>query len=328
MPQPRRNQVSLQDTCYYHCVSRCVRRSFLCGEDPYTGKSYEHRRGWVEKRMLRLTDIFAVSVCAFAVMSNHTHVVLCVEHQKAEGWDTRTVLERWHTLYNGTSLTQRYCQPEEYDLMPKAERLRVELLAETYRQRLMDISWFMRALNELIARMANREDGCTGRFWEGRFKSQALLDEQALLSCMAYVDLNPIRANIARTPETSDHTSIKLRITAALNGQQPQPLKHFRTDEDKDNGDTLPCHLNDYLEVVEFTGRAQRLDKPGHIAETTSDLTTRLGISITNWLTLTHGFEYQFGCRAGTLASLRRCQNHHEAARIRGSGNARRLFAA
>ncbi|ADN75522.1 protein of unknown function DUF1568 [Ferrimonas balearica DSM 9799] len=328
MPQPRRNQVSLQDTCYYHCVSRCVRRSFLCGQDPYTGKSYEHRRGWVEKRLLRLTDIFAISVCAFAVMSNHTHVVLCVESQKADDWDTHTILERWHTLYNGTPLTQRYCQPEEYDLMPKAERLRVELLAETYRQRLMDISWFMRALNEPIARMANREDGCTGRFWEGRFKSQALLDEQALLSCMAYVDLNPIRANIARTPETSDHTSIQLRIKAALNGQQPQPLKRFRTNKDEDNGDTLPCHLNDYLEVVEFTGRAQRLDKPGHIVETTLDLTTRLSISLSNWLTLTQGFEYQFGCRVGTLTSLRRYRDQHESIRIRGSGNARRLFAA
>jgi len=328
MPQPRRNQVSLQDTCYYHCISRCVRQGFLCGEDPHTGKSYEHRRGWVEKRLLTLTDIFAISVCAFAVMSNHTHVVLCVESQQADDWDTHTILERWHTLYNGTPLTQRYCQPEEYDLMPKAERLRVELLAETYRQRLMDISWFMRALNEPIARMANREDGCTGRFWEGRFKSQALLDEQALLSCMAYVDLNPIRANIARTPETSDHTSIQLRIKAALNGQQPQPLKRFRTNKDEDNGDTLPCHLNDYLEVVEFTGRARRLDKPGHISEAIPDLTTRLGISLSNWLTLTQGFEYQFGCRVGTLTSLRRCRDQHESIRIRGSGNARRLFAA
>ncbi|MBY6018067.1 transposase [Halomonas denitrificans] len=326
MAQPRRNQVSLQETRYYHCISRCVRRSFLCGADPYTGKSYEHRRLWVEKRLLFLAKTFAISVCAYAVMSNHTHVVLCVDPEQAKDWDTMAVLERWHTLFSGTPLTQRYCQADEYDPLPKAERLKAELQAETYRKRLIDISWFMRALNEPIARMANREDGCTGRFWEGRFRSQALLDEQALLSCMAYVDLNPIRANIAKTPETSEHTSIRLRIKAALEGLQPSALKPFRSSE-YDNEAALPCHLNDYLEVVEHTGRALSINKPGGIPEQAPALIQRLGISTANWLALTQGFEYQFGCRVGTLPSLRRSQSHSGLVRIRGSGNARQLFA-
>ncbi|MFT6103482.1 MAG: hypothetical protein ACJA2B_001937 [Candidatus Endobugula sp.] len=85
-------------------------------------------------------------------------------------------------------------------------------LIEQYRNRLGNLGWFMRYLNEPIARKANKEDGCTGHFWESRYMSQALLSEEALLTCMAYVDLNPIRASMCNTPEESDHTSIKERI--------------------------------------------------------------------------------------------------------------------
>ena len=70
MPQPRKNQISLIDTPYYHCVSCFVRRSFLCGKDKFTGQSYEHRRGWVEERLLFLSSVFTIDSAAtlFALM--------------------------------------------------------------------------------------------------------------------------------------------------------------------------------------------------------------------------------------------------------------------
>ena len=86
MPKSRASQISLVDTPYYHCVSRCVRRAFLCGEDKVSGKSYEHRRQWVEDELLKLGQVFAIDICAYAVMSNHTHVVLCVDKDIALDW--------------------------------------------------------------------------------------------------------------------------------------------------------------------------------------------------------------------------------------------------
>ncbi len=84
MPQSRKSQISLVDTSYYHCVSRCVRRSFLCGVDKYSGQNYEHRREWVEARLLFLSSVFSIDIAAYAVMSNHCHVVVYVDKAQAK----------------------------------------------------------------------------------------------------------------------------------------------------------------------------------------------------------------------------------------------------
>ena len=219
MTRARSTLISPQDTPYYHCVSRCVRQSFLCGKNKFTGASYEHRRGWVEDRLHLLAEVFAIDVCAYAVMSNHTHVVVHINEDKAKSWSVTEVIQRWHRLYRGTLLSNQYVSPHERENMPESMVVAVEEVAKIWRTRLSSISWFMRSLNEYIAREANKEDGCKGRFWEGRFKSQALLDEAALAACMVYVDLNPVRAKMATTPEQSDHTSIQYRINAARSGK-------------------------------------------------------------------------------------------------------------
>ncbi|MCP4275724.1 MAG: transposase, partial [Gammaproteobacteria bacterium] len=83
MPLPRKALVSLEATPYYHCVSRCVRRAFLCGKDKQSGIDYEHRREWIELRMLALAKAFSINLCAYAIMSNHYHAVLHVDKEQA-----------------------------------------------------------------------------------------------------------------------------------------------------------------------------------------------------------------------------------------------------
>jgi REP element-mobilizing transposase RayT len=202
MTRARKHQVCVESTPYYHCISRCVRRAFLCGEDRFTGKSFDHRKEWLVERMRALSAVFAVDICAYAVMSNHFHLVVRVAPERVESWDDEELLERLALVFGPTARLIRTL----------SARARKQALAP-WRARLADLSWFMRCLNESIARRANREDGCTGRFWEGRFKSQALLDEGALITCMSYVDLNPVRAGLAKTLEEADFTSIRERLS-------------------------------------------------------------------------------------------------------------------
>ena len=191
MTKARKHQISLDATSYYHVISRCVRRAFLCGHDDLTGKSFEHRRGWIETDLEKLSQVFFIDIAAYAILHNHYHLVLHVDQLSAQKADMRDIIERWHSRFGGSEASQKYL---DYEPLEPHEKDLLTVEVEKWRVRLYSISWLMRTLNETTARRANKEDDCTGRFWEGRFKSIALLDDQALLSCMAYVDLNPIRA--------------------------------------------------------------------------------------------------------------------------------------
>ena len=257
----------------YHCVSRCVRRAYLCGEDPLTGRSFEHRKRWVEERILELGDIFAVAVHAYAVMSNHVHIVMELDPSTAMAWPEKEVARRWLRLFGGgQKATGASLESKIGALAAQRERI------GTLRRRLGDLSWFMRCLNEPVARRANREDECTGRFWEGRFKCQALLDDPAVLACMVYVDLNPVRAGTAPTPEVSVHTSLRRRCEiGALAG----PLAPVATSIP---GEPLPLTIANYLELVDWTGRALHADKRGAIPKDAPAILTRIAVRPTQWL--------------------------------------------
>ncbi|MGR6872395.1 transposase [Pseudomonas sp. HK3] len=308
MTKARSQQICLEATPYYHCVSRCVRKAYLCGIDFTTKQSYEHRRAWLEQEIFKQAQVFAIDIAAYAVMSNHYHVVLHINKQQADDWTFDQVIERWHTLYKGNALSQRYLTDPRFS---EAELIKLTEFVERWRARLMDISWFMRRLNEFISRQANYEDNCTGRFWEGRFKSQALLDEKALAACLAYVDLNPVRAKMAKTPETSDHTSVKARALKTKTAhsvnhpnQQVKDLMPFAGNPRQDMPHGLPFKLTDYLELVELTGRVIREDKRGYIEKNQPLILQRLGIEAESWIKMTQGFEFMFKDLVGTPSKM------------------------
>ena len=317
MPKPRKSLIAVESTPYYHCVARCVRRAFLCGVDSHSGQSYEHRRAWLEDRLLELPKVFAIDIAAYAIMSNHYHVILHINTDRAKTWPDYEIVERWHRLFNGTVLSQKYLKNEGH--LSKSEMMMFQLTIDEWRSRLQDISWFMRILNEGIAREANAEDGCTGRFWEGRFKSQALLDEAALMACMAYVDLNPIRAGMAKTPEQSDHTSVKKRCEKASKSKKPNQINQqekslypFVGNPREGQPEGIQMKLSDYLELVDSTGRVLRDDKRGAISANADKILARLEVDEDQWLEMTSNFEGCFSSFVGGESSLRvACENLH-----------------
>jgi len=221
MSLPRYKYIQPDTVTICHCFTRCVRRAFLCGFDPVTGRDFSHRKGWIVDRLRELGGIFAIDVIAFAVLVNHYHAILRTRPDLVAAWSDAEVATRWLTLFPARDLfTGKAIPPTRKEIASLARRpARIAVL----RKRLSSLSWFMAQLNEHIARAANKEDGVTGRFWESRFKCLALLDESAIAACMAYVDLNPLRAGLAATPEDSDFTSIQLRLRAWRQAHMPAP---------------------------------------------------------------------------------------------------------
>jgi len=257
MTQARSQLIPLDTAGTYHCVQRCVRRAFLCGIDHYTHQSFEHRKAWVEDRLHLVAECFAVAIHAYAVMSNHLHIVLHLDPRAVQSWSDEIVAMRWVRLFPPREQSEQARAFKAQALIANPNRMAV------IRHRLGNLSWLMKCLAEPIARQANHEDNCKGRFWEGRFKSQLLCDDKALLAAMAYVDLNPIRAGMTKRLEHSRHTSIHERLKALK--QSHAPLKQNIKPIAGTLIALLPVRLDAYIELVQWTGKQVRPDKRGAI---------------------------------------------------------------
>lgn len=266
MATPRSQLVDHDYPMHYHLISRCVRRSWLCGVDRPARKDYEHRKVWLETRIHHLAKYFAVAVDAYAIMSNHFHLVVYFDPQACNRWSDEEVAERWLAVFPPRKSASA---ADEQDIV----NLRREILLQMpekllhARQTLGSLSMFMKHLKQPVAYQANKEDGCSGHFFEGRFYSGALLDENAVVAAMAYVDLNPIRARIVKHIEAYKAASGFKRAQVAINTPERlkaaiEPLVSGLTDTRPPLATTLAAYM-DILERV-----ARDYQAPGSVDKT------------------------------------------------------------
>lgn len=295
MSIPRRQIVDISVTRWYHCISRCVRGARVLGK----------RKDWIRARIEELAGVYAISVGGFSIMSNHFHLVLRIDEAVARGWSAEEVARRWAVLYPRRGPKREPLPPSAAWLKEKASDA---TWVETMRRRLCELGWLMKSLKEPLARMANREDGVRGHFFDARYKSIPVVDEEALLAVAAYVDLNPVAAKVARTPESSDHTSIKARLdhvkasgrmddlAAAAGGSTAGsarsagledglwlcPVEDRRRQGSAREGMLEGFPLGAYVLLVEHTGRLFREGKAS-ISSSLADVFTRLRTDADRW---------------------------------------------
>jgi REP element-mobilizing transposase RayT len=368
MALPRSKYVKEGKEGVYHCFSRCVRRAFLCGYDTLTQRDFSHRKTWLVDRLRHLAAIFAIEVCAYAVMETHYHSILRTRPDIVATWSDWDVAIRWLTLF---PLKDAAVPPADEQIRALADC--PERIAQL-RKRLCSLSWFMGRLNEFIARAANKEDSVKGRFWESRFKCQNLLDDAAIAACMVYVDLNPIRAALAATPEESDFTSIQERIRAwhmemmtsgSVPGESNQNSQSgsFSRDMQKleDMADSsnaipeclpfnspyvpsscwlcpiqsdsqrrgiLPMTATEYFDLVDKSGRILRSDKRGAIDADLAPILLRIGARPEAWMDTVSLFASKFRLAAGLVSSLRSFADQLGRHWLTGVAAARASFAA
>ena len=323
----RKSVVDYQTAGFYHCTNRCVRRTFLCGFDKFTNKDYSHRKDWLEKRMIELCNIFAVELFAFAVMDNHYHAVLYLQPLAPIEWTNEEVAERWLQAYLGRLSETKFSKQralKKQAIMADNEKLAL------YRERLGSLSWFMSRLNEPLAKQSNKEDICTGRFWEGRYSAQALLDEAAVFSVMAYVDLNPIRSKLAETLEDSSNTSIKKRLESIkkqdpikVQTQLETPITSF---SNKIKSKRLPMTLKSYVELVEWTGKAFHYPNKHSMPPRIQSSLKQLNLQQNHWLKQIEHYEKNFCHFLGPIELIKEKAQQLNQKWMKGSKAARLLF--
>ena len=345
-PGKRKKLLRCRGQAVYHCWNRCVRRAFLCGRDPLTGRDLSHRRDWIIDRQQQLARLFAIEIEFHAEMSNHLHVVLRTRPDIARKWSREEVVRRWLTL---TKLAK--CMTDD---LPQPDAQKYELLLSDKKQirkirrRLSSISWFMAILSENVARRANAEDECHGRFWESRYKCRELKGHHGILLCGIYVDLNPIKAGEASSPASAKYTSAYQRIqsrsqnsasqarpdgwmgeltwSASQTTHEPTRMSS-RTGRRASDLGLLPISVDDYLKLLNWTARQLRGGASHTVPRDLAAILDQLRLKKEYWLDGVASYETEFCEVVGTPAELKQSAQRLGCHHLKGAKAGQRIFS-
>ncbi|MDZ4847880.1 MAG: hypothetical protein SGI77_01175 [Pirellulaceae bacterium] len=347
-----------------HVMNRVVRRCFLMGNDPVSGRNFDHRKLWVEERLRHLAASFGIDLLGFAILSNHFHLILRSRPDVVATWSDTEVARRWLMI---CPLRKRKDgsaeEPTEVELNSICNN---PVRLAQIRTRLSDFGWWMRLLCQKLAVRANKEDGEVGKFFQSRYRAVRLCDEEAILACSAYVDLNPIRAKLAETLEESDFTSVQRRIeglseskksstanqenlssktpaaTKAFEGSKrdgflsPLTIDEFRDAIWADPSPTglrcsdkgfLPLTTTDYLKLLDWTARQVVSGKRGSTPDSVPSILDRLSIKSNTWLELVTQFGKLFNNVAGRPRVIDNTRSRVQHRRFNLRREARELLA-
>lgn len=243
MTMPRRQLVDVAVTRYYHCISRCVRRAFLCGE------GVTHRKAWIEARLEVLAKHFAISVCGFAILDNHLHVLCRLDPGIADGWSDEDVVRRWIAVYRPS------CLDVDNPATVQAwidHQCRDTARVACYRARLQDLGWFMKALKQRVDHVRGKDDPET---------LQAAAAAKSIPAALIEADLEQSHWLCPLQDRTTAGT---VCAGAAREGMLPR------------------FSLSSYLELVDWTARLCRTGK-ARITQEVASIMTRLGTSPECW---------------------------------------------
>jgi REP element-mobilizing transposase RayT len=313
MTQARRHLVDPNHAGTFHCINRCVRRSWLCGIDAYLDKSFDHRKSWVEQRIFELGGIFACGVYSWAVMSNHLHLVVHMSPETSNKWSAEEVAERWVKLY--PARTPELCAQKAAAIVDN-----VKVVAE-FRSRLTNLSWLMKSLSEPIARRANAEDKVTGRFWDAGEKCRI---EPAQSQNNLFVFL-PVRANIASGISTSRYTSIKASNLEVLRDQSKADAPPLMPLNGVKSLNVPTLTQAEYIDLVDFTGREIHSGKRGKIEASEPRALRKLGLDKYHWTRRVNGIGSGYWRVVGELEELIDKANEMAQRTLFGTGLARIL---
>jgi len=322
----RKNIIDSEIPGFYHCTNRCVRRTFLCGIDELTGNNYSHRKDWLEARMFDLCKLFSVEIYAYAIMDNHYHIVLHLDPLEPLNWRKEEVAEKWLSAFNTSEDPKLAKQRELKKQAIIADKTKIKL----YRERLGSLSWFMKCLNEPLAKQANKEDMCTGSFWQGRYSSQALLDEAAVFSCMAYVDLNPVRARITGKLDQSNHTSIKKRLSEVQQidsaDVQLKSNQAITAISNQVISKPLSISTKNYIALVEWTGKNIIYPNKAAMPKNIQCSLKSLNLQHHHWLKQLENFEQHYCHVVGPVELIKEKAKQLKLRCMKGVSAARLLY--